>query len=250
MADTSAQSDEIMAAAGRSLAVNRQGGYHRRAQSIGKGSAQIKLRHWRKKLIRVAVAVFGIFVAAGIAGLVLDGIGFVGVMATLVAIVVAVAVLGSYPKIRVPRRADINKGDVQTMVGRTELWLEAQRPALPPPAVQVVDGIGVQLDALGLQLAGLDQNSPQAVEVRKLIGEHLPEMVDSYRKVPQHLRAEPRPGGKTPDQQLTDSLAGISREIDTITRQLAEGSLDELAVRGRFLEYRYGDPDSPVQESQ
>ena len=33
----------------------------------------------------------------------------------------------------------------------------------------------------------------------------------------------------------------ISKEIDEITRQLAAGDLDALAVRGRYLDYRYGD---------
>ena len=226
---------------------NRQGGRHRRSASIGQGSARLKLAHWRKKLIRVALAIFGIFIAAGVAGTLLNGIGFTGVMLTVLAIVVALFVFGNWPKMKPPRRADINKGDVKQMVGRTELWLEAQRPALPPPAATILDGIGVQLDALGVQLEGLDQNSREAVEVRKLVGEHLPEMVDSYRKVPQHLRTEKRPDGRTPDQQFTDSLGKISREIDGITRSLAEGSLDELAVRGRFLEYKYGDPASPVE---
>jgi hypothetical protein len=125
------------------------------------------------------------------------------------------------------------------MVGRTELWLEAQRPALPPPAVRLVDQIGVQLDALGAQLEGLRTDEPASGEVRRLVGEHLPGMVESYRKIPPHLRAEER-GGRNADQQLVDGLGKISAEIDGITRQLASGDLDALAVQTRFLDYRYG----------
>jgi len=66
------------------------------------------------------------------------------------------------------------------MVARTELWLEAQRPALPAPAVNLIDQIGVQLDGLGLQLEGIDPAEPAVSEVRKLVGEHLPGMVESY----------------------------------------------------------------------
>ena len=42
MADTTGQSDAIIAAAGKSLAVNRDGGIHRRGltPSIGRGSAE------------------------------------------------------------------------------------------------------------------------------------------------------------------------------------------------------------------
>jgi hypothetical protein len=54
------------------------------------------------------------------------------------------------------------------------------------------------------------------------------------------LRGEQRADGRTPDQQLAEGLGKISGEIDQITRQLASGDLDNLAVRGRFLEYKYG----------
>ena len=55
----------------------------------------------------------------------------------------------------------------------------------------------------------------------------------------EHLRAEER-GGATPDTQLAAGLGKISDEIDRVTRQLAEGSLDDLAVKTRYLDYKYG----------
>ena len=181
-----------------------------------------------------------IVAAAMVAGLIVDGIGFAGIMITFLAIVVAVGVFAAFPRIKVPRRAELNKGNARDLVGRTELWLEHQRPALPPPAAKIVDDLGVQLDALGLQLETVDQEHPAVREVRQLVGEHLPEMIDSYRKVPAHLRGERR-AGATPDEQLAEGLGRISREIDSVTRQLADGALDDLAVRHRFLDYRYGD---------
>ena len=100
--------------------------------------------------------------------------------------------------------------------------------------------IGAQLDALGYQLVGVDQNHPKARDVRSMVGEQLPQMIESYRKIPAHLRSEKR-AGSTPDEQLVDSLAKISAEIDSITRQLAEGSLDDLAIKHRYLDYKYGE---------
>ncbi len=221
---------------------NRAGGRHRRAATelIGQGSRKLKQRHWGKKLRNIVIALFAIWVATGVIGTILSGIGFMGVMALIVASVVAVVVLGKYPKMKVPQRAQLNQGDAKQLVGRTELWLEAQRPALPAPAANMVGKIGVQLDALGLQLDGLDQNHPAAREVRSLVGETLPEMVDSYRKIPAHLRSEERVGA-TPDDQLASGLGKISDEIERVTRQLAEGSLDDLAVRTRYLDYKYGE---------
>ena len=45
----------------------------------------------------------------------------------------------------------------------------------------------------------------------------------------------------TSSMQLTDSLGKISGEIDSITRQLAEGSLDDLAIKHRYLDYKFGE---------
>ena len=187
MPDSTRNSDVILAGAKRSLADNRAGGYHRRA-SIGRGSAEIKTRHLMGKLKRVALAVGGVVVAAMVAGMILDGIGFVGVMIALLAIVAAVIAFSAFPRIKVPQRAELNRGNARELVGRTELWLEHQRPALPPPAAKIVDDLGVQLDTLGLQLETVDQEHSAVREVRKLVGEHLPEMIDAYRKGPAHLR--------------------------------------------------------------
>lgn len=239
MGDLTRDSDRLIREARIVRDDNRAGGRHRRAPSIGQGAAKAKREHLMKKVRNVAIALFAIWVGMGALGLIIDGIGFVGIMALAIASIVAIGVFGNYPKMKTPKRASINKGNVQQMVTRTELWLEAQRPALPPPAVTLVDQIGVQLDGLGYQLEGLDQSHPKAREVRSLVGEQLPEMVDSYRKIPAHLRGEKR-AGATPDEQLTDSLAKISGEIDSITRQLAEGSLDDLAIKHRYLDYKFG----------
>lgn len=240
MADLTRDSDRLLNESRALLRDNQDGGRHRRTPSIGEGSARIKKSNLVKRLRNVLIAVFTIWVASGIVGAFVNGIGILGVMAVIIASVIAITVFSSFPKLKTPTRADITRGgDVKQLVGRTELWLEAQRPALPPPAVTLVDQLGVQLDGLGRQLEGVDQNHPKAREVRSLIGEQLPEMIDSYRRIPAQMRQEQR-AGSTPDEQLTQSLKTISGEIDSITRQLAEGSLDDLAIKHRFLDYKFG----------
>lgn len=237
MAGESKNSDLILQQARASLVNQRAGG--RRAGSIGQRSAALKRDYRLRKLIRAGVAVTAIVFAAMIAGLVIDGIGVVGVIVTALAIFTAITLFSAFPKLKVPELRDLTGGDVKSLVGRTELWLESQRPALPAPAVQLVDQIGVQLDALGLQLDGLDDKQPAAVEVRKLVGEHLPGLVNTYTSIPRHLRTEPR-AGRSPDEQLSDSLGKISAEIDSVTRQLASGAIDNLAIQTRYLDYKYG----------
>ncbi|MGX7953648.1 hypothetical protein ACWPM1_13930 [Tsuneonella sp. HG249] len=243
MGELTRQSDRVLDEARRVRDDNRAGGRHRRelGRSIGTESRKLKRRHRGKKLRNIVIALFAIWVATGIIGSMIEGIGLMGVVALVLASVLVITLLGQFPKMKVPRRADLTKAaDAKQLVGRTELWLEAQRPALPAPAADMVGKIGVQLDALGLQLDGIDPHHPAAAEVRTLVGDTLPEMVDSYRRIPQQLRTEQR-GGVTPDDQLTSGLGKISSEIDRVTRQLAEGSLDDLAVKTRYLDYKYGD---------
>ncbi len=238
MSDLTQDSDRLIQQGRQLVADNRTGGRHRR-QSIGRGSAQLKTRHFVRKLTRVLIAIAAIIIGAMMTGMVIGGIGFTGVMITLLAVMAAMVAFSAFPRMNVPSRADLSKGDVRQMVGRTEIWLEAQRPALPPPAARIVEDMGVQLDALGLQLETIDAAHPAAREVRKLIGDTLPEMIDSYCKIPVSLRQEKR-AGSTPDQQLTDGLGKISAEIDSVTRQLASGALDDLAIKHRYLDYKYG----------
>ena len=107
----------------------------------------------------------------------------------------------------------------------------------------------MQLDALGLQLETIDAAHPAMNEVRELVGEYIPETIDNYRKIPEHLRKEEHTG-KSADDRLTDSLGKLSGEIDRVTRQLAEGALDELAIKDRYLEYRYGGVEALSDESK
>ena len=237
MAHEAHQSQQIMRAARQTLREQRAGG--RRLRSIGRGSAELKARHYKGKLVRSVIALVGVVIGAMVLGSIVGGIGIEGLFYAVLLGIAAMFALARYPRLKPPPQARLNEGDARTMVARTELWLENQRPALPAPAVELVDRIGVQLDALGLQLEGVGEQ-PATVEVRKLVGEHLPEMISTYRRIPAHLRREPRGDGRTPDDQLAEGLGKISGEIDQITRQLAAGDLDSLAVRDRYLDYKYG----------
>lgn len=240
MPDTTGESGRIMREAKMSLAVQRDGGTHRPGpRSIGKGSAELKMKSLLKRVRNIALAVVAIWIGAGIASAIFGPLLFWGLMATLLATVIAIGLFARFPKVKVPTRAELTLGNPAQMVARTELWLEAQRPALPAPAQGIVDQLGVQLDALGLQLQTIDAAHPAMAEVRELVGEYIPETIDNYRKIPAHLRSEQH-AGKTADERLTSSLSKLSGEVDRVTRRLAEGALDDLAIKSRYLEYRYG----------
>lgn len=240
MTDLTRDSDRIMSDSRKLLIENRVGGRHRlEGRAIGRESAQVRNRHRLKKLRNIAIAAAAIFAFATVAGIVIDGIGFVGIVLTFFALIAAAGIFSVFPRISIPQTGDLNKGTPRQMVARTELWLEAQRPALPAPAVALVDDLGVKLDLLGQQLETAPPLHDSIRDIRELVGETLPEMIQSYTRVPAAMRAEEH-AGATADQRLVEGLAKISGEIDSINRTIADGALDDLAVQHRYLGYRYG----------
>lgn len=232
MNSPASNSDEILAGASRSLRNVRMG------PPIGTKSRAMRRAHFYGKVARAAVAVGVLLVGAGIVGAIIDGIGFWGVMATGILGAAAAYVLMKYPEMPMPTTESLRQTDLGTLAGKTEIWLEAQRPMLPAPAISIVQDIGIRLDQLAPQLQTLNENDPASREVRKLVGEHLPELINGYKRIPETLRRQDN-AGKTPEQQLIDGLTRIDREIETMTGQIARGELDKLATRERFLEIRY-----------
>lgn len=218
-----ARSAELLA---RTDSRNRRGlARQHRTQAIG------------QRLTRIALADAAILIATVIIGLItpIGLLGAVGVMALLIAMTLALAIFPTSPP---PTPEKLRSVELKALPAQTERWLETQRPALPAPAMSLIDQIGMRLDTLSPQLATLGDDEPAAAEVRKLVGEQLPEFVKGYTRVPAGLRGVER-NGKTPDAQLLDGLRLIEREIGEMTSQLAEGDLNSLATRGRYLEIKY-----------
>ncbi len=232
MNNPAARSDETLTDARRALRNVRAG------NSIGTKSAALKRQHYWSKVRNAAVAVGAVLVGASVIGLVIDGLGFTGVMATGLIGAAAAYLLMRYPNMPMPTLETLKTTDLATLAGKTEIWLEQQRPALPAPAVTLVEGIGTRLDQLAPQLAKLDEKEPAAREVRKLVGEHLPDVINGYKSIPDTLKKEDNKG-KTPEEQLVSSLKLIDREIESVTGQISRGELDNLAIKDRYLEMKY-----------
>lgn len=211
-----------------------------RTSEYNRGGAgrRVRVNDVGARLARAAMADGAIIAAAIAIGLVIGPIGVFGFLLTIVAMVIATMVLLATPVVRAPTQEKLRQADIKALPAQTGRWLDAQRPALPAPAIKVVDDIGLKLDALAPQLATLDNDAPAAAEIRKLVGEQLPEFIKGYERVPQALRGVER-NGKTPDQQLVDGLGVIGREIDEMASQLAQGDIDALATRGRYLQIKY-----------
>ena len=199
-------------------------------------------RRWAgfvRRLKLAIAAVLAILVGAAVAGVILPaGIGIGGFFLAMVAMLVVTAVILGWPAGAEATPAALVQTDLKLLPQRTEEWLDRQRPALPAPAMRLVDSIGTRLDALAPQLVGLDPQVPAAAALRKLMAEELPELVSGYQRVPLDLRR--RDGdGISPDRQLIEGLTVVESELARMTEQLARGDLDRLATQNRYLELKY-----------
>ena len=197
-----------------------------------------------KRLTRIAIADAAILLIAFVIGLVMP-LGIMGALLVMMMLVAATVTLAVWPgEGRAPPPEKLRTVDLKALPAQTERWLGAQRPALPAPARTLVDRIGQRLDVLSPQLGRVDGETETGLELRRLIGEQLPAFVNDYQRVPTTLRGVER-NGRTPDAELVDGLKLIEQEIAEMTERLAQGDLDQLQTRGRFLEMKYrGDPSS------
>lgn len=190
-----------------------------------------------RKVRWMTLAALAIIVAAAVWGFIypLGAGGLLFVFGLLLLTILLIAVL---PSAQVVKREKLAQVELKALPLQTEIWLENQRRALPPPAVRLVDSIGTKLEFLAPQLQGVDQNEPAAQEIRRLLADHLPELVTGYQSIPEPLRRQER-NGRVPERQLIEGLQVIDRELGTMTENLAAGNLDKLATHNRFLELKY-----------
>lgn len=204
-------------------------------------AVRARQRRWRallRRLARAVIATLAIAFAAALFGLTVAPLGIEGLLLTLIAMAVAAGTILFWPAAPEPTPETLGRTELAALPLKTEEWLERQRPALPAPAMRLIDQIGAGLEALAPQLQTLDPREPAASEIRKLIAEELPELVEGYRRVPAALRGEGR-NGMAPDRQLLEGLEVVRSELGRMGEQLASGDLHKLATQGRYLELKY-----------
>ncbi|MDR6786989.1 hypothetical protein J2Y58_000327 [Sphingomonas sp. BE138] len=211
------------------------------AQERRRGGAVIPLqrrprrgRGGRKQRAVVIAVGAGVILAVAM----LMGLGAFGLVAVAALILALTALVLFAPATPVPTPERIAKSELKAVPAQAARWLDARRAALPAPAAGVLNRLDQRLDTLGVQVGALDADSPLAGELRRLVGEQLPAFVDDYARVPPAMRNTPR-NGMTPDQQLVEGLGVIERELGEISARLAQGDLDALETKRRYLQIKY-----------
>jgi hypothetical protein len=95
----------------------------------------------RNALAAVAV-VLALFVAMKLAEFFLHNIPLLAYAGVVLAGIVALMVLTRSTPVKVPSLEQLRAAPAKTLVADTQVWLEAQRPALPAPALNLVGQIG------------------------------------------------------------------------------------------------------------
>jgi hypothetical protein len=130
-------------------------------------------------------------------------------------------------------------GDLGKLPEQTEAWIEAERRLLPWAAQAELDHISQKLGELAPQLRGLSTDTPAGGDLKRLIGDELPKLVESYRKLPASLSQQPFYDGPSPEQKLLDGLSLIHGELGRMQSRLARADLHALAEHQRYLELKY-----------
>ena len=204
----------------------------------------------RTQLIQKAVTIGMVLVLAMIgttvAGLVLGGIGLGGFFSIALATLVIMAVIAFWRPREKPVPAYQDNMTNAAVVQRLGALLARKRHALPAAAARRADAISAQLPMLESQLADMAVLDPLAQDARRLLGKHLPDLIDRYERVPGEYRAERDGDGLNVDERLVQGLDAATGAIDELGRKLARDDVDAFQTQGRFLEDRSRE-DGPIR---
>jgi hypothetical protein len=195
---------------------------------------------WARKIATAGIAVGLIMIATIVWGVIVNGIGLGGLGIALLAMAAA-AVFFLMPRREKPivdYKEDMpNKAVVQ----RLETLLDRKRATLPAPATRQIDAISQQLPLLESRLSETQTLDPLAQDARRLMGKHLPELIERYERVPPAYRRERDAEGLSVDERLVQGLDAARTALDDLGRKLAREDVDAFQTQGRFIENRYKD---------
>ncbi len=197
-----------------------------------------------RALRNAALAVLAVWIATMVFGYI-QPIGLFGLLAAVAAgaVLVGLVFAGSRRSARPALPSPTLTGT--ELVDRLDSYLYRTRPALPPPAQSEVDRMLAALPALKPLLERVPALDPAASDARRLMGTHLPGLIDRYLAVPAAYRAHSEGGEPSVDDRLIEALRAGRGALDDFGGQLARDQVTAFETQGRFIESRY--PEDPVE---
>jgi len=231
-----ARFDEVMGRIDRSAPAREA-----RRRQLSRGAAAAA-----RRLANIGMAVGALIVATLVFGLIVGPIGLTGLFVVAALMMLAVLLFSMWPGEEqvVDYKEDMPN---QAVVQRLDGLLVRKRAALPSPAAARIDAISRQLPLLESRLAEADILDPLAQDARRLMGKHLPELIERYERVPPAYRHERDGEGLTVDERLLAGLDAANSALGDLGRRLAHEDLTAFETKGRFIESRYRDGGGPIQ---
>lgn len=193
------------------------------------------MRRLRRSALLFAAILAGLVAYA----IVFGGIGFLTWMVAIpTAFLFALLSLTWGPRKRAEPAADPAAAPalpLGELAARAEEALLERCEALPGRALPAADAIMARLNELQPNLDALEPASLLAGDARRLIGQHLPRLLDTYLALPESGR---RPGSES-SQRFTESLAIVAEELDHLLDQCCRDRQISFETQRRFIETRY-----------
>ncbi len=196
-----------------------------------------------KRLASMGMAIGALIVATIVFGLVVAPIGQMGLFLVSLAMLAILILFTVWPSQQKKRVEYSEQLPTKAVVHQLEGLLVSERAALPPPAARQADAISARLPLLEQRLETLDPLDPLAQDARRLMGKHLPELIERYERVPAPYRHERDGEGLTVDERLAASLRAADEALGEIGSKLARQDRDAFETQGRFIASRYKDPE-------
>ncbi len=200
-----------------------------------------------QRAANIGLALAALIAATFVFSFITGPIGLGGLFIVISLMVLAVIVFGLWGGIERPIVDYKEDMPNRAVVQRLDSLLVRKRPALPAPAARHIDAISQQLPLLESRLAEAAILDPLAQDARRLMGKHLPELIERYERVPATYRGERDGEGLTVDERLVQGLDAARTALDDLGRKLAHEDLTAFETQGRFIESRYKDGDGAIQ---
>jgi len=198
-----------------------------------------------KRLKRAGFVGGGVVAVLLLYGLVIGPIGTTGLILAVLLGLAGMVMAGVWNQ-NVPQPQDLAEASPNAMPAATEAWLYRQR--LPAKASPQIDAIGALLATLETQLSRVPPTDPIAQDLARLLGKHLPDLVERYTRVPVDQRSRTIDSdGRTIETTLIDGLKIVETELARASDALSAADRDAVLVQGKFLEKRYRDGGMPTE---
>ncbi|HEX8401281.1 MAG TPA: hypothetical protein VF628_06210 [Allosphingosinicella sp.] len=217
-------------------------GHTPRSSPTGRRSGGRKVARVGRKIANVGIAL-GVLIAATIGfGLIVGPIGIGGLFLVVMAALFALIFFSFWPTATEPKRVPYSDElPTGAVVRQLDGLLAARRAVLPAPAARRVDAISQQLPLLESRLTQMDALDPLAQDARRLMGKHLPDLIDRYERVPAEYRGSRDGQGLTVDERLVASLDAAREALGELGAKMSKQDIDAFETQGRFIENRYKD---------